>query len=882
VTCTKLRQQLLDIAAGEFRGKFREFPKEVELTDEDLAAGALPGTKKIVKGARWVQHNYDLSDVYYRASGNRLDKDTWRLRYGELLDVPIEHWPEGARHYALEDSTAALVAFLNQEVHAQYIPDQFRQARAAWALQLTATWGLRTDAQGVDLLEKGTIEALSEIEGGLKEAGLVRSGKKDGTRDTKAAKLRMLAVCAASGKPVRLTEKGNISLDSDACEASEDPLLEDYAALTSLKTVINKDIPILRAGLVFPVHTSYGLAASGRSTSSKPNVQNPKRLPGFRECWKPRDGHIYAQADFSGLELHTLAQTCLTLFGQSEMAKVLNAKRDPHTEMAASLLNISYEEAVARKKAGDDELDNARQTSKVCFHPDTEVLTSSGWTRIAEITEQSIIAVPRLAPDALKVSLAWERPLRVTSRTALELVHLTNTSIDLRVTPDHNMAGWMQTSHRDGRRSLHEKALKATEINQYRYFPSAGSLTSREAAPLPRRFVRMLAATQADGSYTDSGKIRFGFTKRRKVNRFRWLFAGFYEESVSSQGVVTFVVSGELADHITRRMPEKCLTREMLAWDFVSRMTLVRETRFWDGHTYVNKNSKWTRGQPGWNYCSTIKQNVDVLGAIAATVGYKSSVRLYSKHEKNEAHADGHVLSIKRRSYSRGGNVDVKRESYCGQVHCLTTSSGFVLVRSGGKTVITRQCNFGFPGGLGAESLCYFARKSYNVHLTEERAKELKAAWLDRWPEMKLFFRHIGELVGKDGKGIIRQLFSDRWRGGCSYCAAANSYFQGLGSCAAKRALYLVQHACYAEPGSVLYGSRPVLFVHDEIVMEVFNDWYAHDKAMEMTRLMLQGANEFLPDVPVRAEPQLTVRWSKKAKPVYDEMNRLVPWSPAA
>lgn len=39
-----------------------------------------------------------------------------------------------------------------------------------------------------------------------------------------------------------------------------------------------------------------------------------------------------------------------------------------------------------------------------------------------------------------------------------------------------------------------------------------------------------------------------------------------------------------------------------------------------------------------------------------------------------------------------------------------------------------------FGGGLGAEKLVLFARKSYGVLLTEERARELKAQWLERWP----------------------------------------------------------------------------------------------------------------------------------------------------
>lgn len=553
VTDTMIRQQLLDIAAGEFRGYLRKFETPVKLcaVHEDCDPETCPqATETIKRGARWVPYNYALDAVAYRATGKWLDKDTWRLRYGEFLHTPLAEWPEGARLYPLEDARATLDVFLKQEEHVQYIPDQYRQARGAWSLHLTSVWGLRTHAPGVDKLERETLGALAAIEGDLKASGLVRE---NGSRNVKATRALMVQVCEQLGKPVRLTAKGQVSLDSDACEASEYDLLEDYAELTSLKAVLAKDIPVLRAGTTFPVHTSFGMAASGRSTSSKPNVQNPRRLPGIRETFIPRAGKVFAQADFSGLELHTLAQTCVTLFGESHLAEVLNAGLDPHTAFAADILGIAYDEAVKRKKAGDEVVDNARQTAKVA--------------------------------------------------------------------------------------------------------------------------------------------------------------------------------------------------------------------------------------------------------------------------------------------------------------------------------------NFGFPGGLGPEKLCLFARKSYGVLLTEERAKELKAQWLERWPEMRRFFKYVGDLVDEEtGEAMIEQVFSKRLRGGCHYTAACNTYFQGLGADAAKRATYLVSRACYAEPANVLYGSRICNMVHDELILEVDDDSRAHDKATELGRLMVQGANEFLPSVPARVEPLLARCWSKKSKPVFKD-GRLVPWA---
>lgn len=60
---------------------------------------------------------------------------------------------------------------------------------------------------------------------------------------------------------------------------------------------------------------------------------------------------IYASADFDGLELRTMAQACLLLVGSSELAIALNAGRDPHLMMAANMLGLGYDEAVARHAA---------------------------------------------------------------------------------------------------------------------------------------------------------------------------------------------------------------------------------------------------------------------------------------------------------------------------------------------------------------------------------------------------------------------------------------------------------------------------------------------------------------------------------------------------
>lgn len=191
-----------------------------------------------------------------------------------------------------------------------------------------------------------------------------------------------------------------------------------------------------------------------------------------------------------------------------------------------------------------------------------------------------------------------------------------------------------------------------------------------------------------------------------------------------------------------------------------------------------------------------------------------------------------------------------------------------------------RQCgkvaNFGFPGGLGPDTLVHYAWLSYGVELTRTQAKALKDLWFRTWPEARLYLDAIARIVDSPNP-IIEQYRSKRFRGGMSYCAAANTLFQGLGADAAKEATWLVSKACYVDRNSPLFGCRIVNFVHDEVIMES-PEATAHEALAELERLMIAGASPWLPDVPPKVEGVLMRRWSKKAKRIERE-GRVIPWA---
>lgn len=419
VTDTMLRQQLLDIAAGCYRGRVDS------------------------KGRR-VVYKYDLESLAKRCAGMELQKDAWRTSYASFLDTPLDQWPARAlevqeqgrarlliieqqikdagkdkdlikalskerdglvamvdsdpnrcTQYPLDDARATLAVCLAQEKHAErYLKDQFRQARAAFGLYLTSAWGITVDAEGAKLLREQIEAEKAELDDELLLEGLIRE---DGTRDTKAAKALMVRVCRDEGLPIvrtdahfeeKLTwaqrqEKGlkprckkadgtplddgsdeceeHVCLDAEACDRTEHDLLVAYAQRTTLGKQLSNDLPALEAGTVYPIHTRYGLAGTGRSTSSKPPLQNQSNRPGFREAFKARPGCIYVQNDYPTLELYTLAQCCISWFGYSKLAEALRLG-DPHLWVASIILNKPLEWCIANRKT--PEVEQARKLAK--------------------------------------------------------------------------------------------------------------------------------------------------------------------------------------------------------------------------------------------------------------------------------------------------------------------------------------------------------------------------------------------------------------------------------------------------------------------------------------------------------------------------------------
>lgn len=341
----------------------------------DIARGELDGFN-MANGQR-VPYSYSLAALHERHGHGVIEKgkDTYRLRYGELIGLPLASWPAEAVEYAQKDAESTMRVHRSQGAFPELVVDGPAQARAAFALHLMSCRGMITDAVACQkFLEETKVEierakALCEAAGFIRRPGC--KGGKPGSKDTRVVKEFMTRVCAEIDLAPKLTDTGNISLDAEACRDTGDETLKAYSTFTSSNTILTRVIQLQEGSKGLPLQTSFvPLINNGRTSSRMPSapligaqLQNLPRSSGLRQCFVARPGYLYCSVDYNSMEIYTFAQCEKWATGRSLMGESLNQGKDLHCMVAANVLGCSYEEVFENKKVG--RYAEARQKGKM-------------------------------------------------------------------------------------------------------------------------------------------------------------------------------------------------------------------------------------------------------------------------------------------------------------------------------------------------------------------------------------------------------------------------------------------------------------------------------------------------------------------------------------
>lgn len=210
---------------------------------------------------------------------------------------------------------------------------------------------------------------------------------------------------------------------------------------------------------------------------------------------------------------------------------------------------------------------------------------------------------------------------------------------------------------------------------------------------------------------------------------------------------------------------------------------------------------------------------------------------------------------------------------------------------------LAKILNFGLAGGLSHVGFVSYAR-GYNVNLSVAESERLCAMWLEVWGEMQIYFNRRAQLFRDDpitGEPNATEeertyLFreSGRARYLRKYTVACNTPFQGIAADGAKEAVIQVFTECYFMKRSPLYGCTPILFVHDEIVLECDYDGTeaSHKRADAAARrlgeVMVTCMEQYTPNIPALADANLATMWTKDAESETLANGLLSIWSPSA
>jgi DNA polymerase-1 len=189
-----------------------------------------------------------------------------------------------------------------------------------------------------------------------------------------------------------------------------------------------------------------------------------------------------------------------------------------------------------------------------------------------------------------------------------------------------------------------------------------------------------------------------------------------------------------------------------------------------------------------------------------------------------------------------------------------------------------KPTGLGYPGGLGPATLVTFAKGQYGVTMDIDQATTFRELWHQTYPEMKPYFKWVErqkDYKNEDGEGGHGYCYETpgfrRFRAGATFCAAANGMaMQSLSADGAKRSVAWLARACMGglptnNPYSLLSDCYPLAFIHDENLIAIPDDELATERALLVSRLMVEAMQLHMPDVLIQAEPALMRRWSKDA-----------------
>ena len=368
----------------------------------------------------------------------------------------------------------------------------------------------------------------------------------------------------------------------------------------------------------------------------------------FNQLKKPKEGDNTADEDTSGAAYGRLS------------CEHPNLQQQPSRDEFAKMWRAIYLPDEGQLWTSND----------YCFSEDTEVLTNRGFIKFPELLESDEVA--QYDPDSKVITYA--KPIeRQKVLYSGDMVRINGKrTVDLLVTPNHNcllrkVSGTSYFCKAEDYKKQGSKKQIVAGIKQ-------GGTT------LSLNEIVTSVAVQADGSWR-SPNYRIWVSKDRKLDRLR--NCGIFNNSYKCEkkGNQTAFTVSEASAPLVLPGRDKLFNRELLlSLTIECRRQFIEELLFWDGTGKMGK---------GGSYCSTLKENVEIVQEVAILSGYRA--RMGRNWEQPGIKKTLYSIGFSPRDEVWTDTFEVESVPYNNYVYCVTMPNSTVVVRRNGVVAVTGQ-----------------------------------------------------------------------------------------------------------------------------------------------------------------------------------------------
>ena len=287
----------------------------------------------------FVPFKYNLKLLTEKYLGVVIEKDERRENFAQFLGKDIGDIPQEYLEYGAGDVIATffvyqtLMGLISNHDRMGTLLSHDIQVKGEIALQHIYKNGI-----GFDLLKRDEWLKDVDYKMGIEADILASWGWVRGLKGINDKYEQIIKLLGLEDKLPK-TKDGKISSASDDLKhfRLKFPFIDAYLKYQELEKA-SSFVRNIESSRVHPRYSS--IMNTGRTSCSKPNIQQLPRVGGVREMFKPvSEDNVFIDIDYSSLELATLAQVNYTKFGESKMGDLINGGKCLHYYTASSVYN---------------------------------------------------------------------------------------------------------------------------------------------------------------------------------------------------------------------------------------------------------------------------------------------------------------------------------------------------------------------------------------------------------------------------------------------------------------------------------------------------------------------------------------------------------------